>query len=436
MAEENNKPWKVYIIPDLRTWAMPGEYDRPTPIEYYDTFAEAQKRFNELREKPYNAEKALNWDKKPSARLTMGIERGNAAADILHVRDNQNVLVEDFTRSSSIYESQEALAIIRQAAKEIGFEMVNHYPQKSDGKYGEPVLVPFEAWAADHSQYNLTGGTTMEHKTSFDVSSISKIENGSNLKAIANVVVNGELAVRGVKIVEGENGAFVAMPSKKMGRDYADVAFPITAEARTALNNAVLKSYEQLKGSPEKTLKTEVPAAEQSKSSVNVQLRPVDSNSLKAAGQVTIDGCFVVKDVKVMTGSENKPFVSMPSYQTQTGDYAQYALPITKDFHEKLSNAVLRSYQSLGKTEYKGVKYAELGDKDSIAHLLRQNNKFADSLMAELDKAGIKYQAKVEGTTTISVNKADMPKVTDIKNQLVKTLNPEKQTNSAPKHKR
>lgn len=436
MAEENNKPWKVYIIPDLRTWAMPREYDRPTPIEYYDTFAEAQKRFNELREKPYNAEKALNWDKKPSARLTMGIERGNAAADILHVRDNKNVLVEDFTRSSSIYESKEALALIRQAAKEIGFEAVNHYPQKSDGKYGEPVLVPFEAWAADHSQYNLTGGTTMERKTSFDVSSISKIENGGNVKAIANVVVNGELAVRGVKVVEGEKGAFVAMPSKKMGRDYADVAFPITAEARTALNNAVLKSYEQLMSSPEKTLKTEVPAAEQSKSSVNVQLRPVDNNNLKAAGQVTIDGCFVVKDVKVMAGSENKPFVSMPSYQTQTGDYAQYALPITKDFHEKLSNAVLRSYQSLGKTEYKGVKYAELGDKDSIAHLPRQNNKFADSLMAELDKAGIKYQAKVEGTTTISVNKADMPKVTDIKNQLVKTLNPEKQANSAPKHKR
>ena len=403
MAEENNKPWKVYIIPDLRTWAMPREYDRPTPIEYYDTFAEAQKRFNELREKPYNAEKALNWDKKPSARLTMGIERENAAADILHVRDNKNVLVEDFTRSSSIYESKEALAIISQA---------------------------------DHSQYNLTGGTTMEHKTSFDVSSISKIENGGNVKAIANVVVNGELAVRGVKVVEGEKGAFVAMPSKKMGRDYADVAFPITAEARTALNNAVLKSYEQLMSSPEKTLKTEVPAAEQSRSSVNVQLRPVDNNNLKAAGQVTIDGCFVVKDVKVMTGSENKPFVSMPSYQTQTGDYAQYALPITKDFHEKLSNAVLRSYQSLGKTEYKGVKYAELGDKDSIAHLPKQNNKFAEKLMTELDKAGVKYQAKVEGTTTISVNKADMPKVTDIKNQLVKTLNPEKQTNSAPKYKR
>ena len=55
----------------------------------------------------------------------MGIERGNAAADIFHVRDNKNVLVEDFTRSSSIYESKEALAIISQAAKEIGMSFGN-----------------------------------------------------------------------------------------------------------------------------------------------------------------------------------------------------------------------------------------------------------------------------------------------------------------------
>lgn len=93
--------------------------------------------------------------------------------------------------------------------------MVNHYPQKSDGKFGEPVLMPFETWAADHSQYNLTGGTTMEHKTSFDVSSISKIENGGNVKAIANVVVNGELAVRGVKVVEGERVHLSLCPARR-----------------------------------------------------------------------------------------------------------------------------------------------------------------------------------------------------------------------------
>ena len=277
----------------------------------------------------------------------------------------------------------------------------------------------------------------MEHNTTFEVSSISKIDNGGGVKALANVVINGELAVRGVKVMEGEKGAFVAMPSKKMGTDYADVAFPITKEAREALNNAVMKSYEQLMASPEKTLKNDIPAADHATSSVSVSLKAVDKNSLKAAGQITLDGCFVVRDVKVLTGSENKPFVSMPSYQTQTGEYAQYALPITKAFHEKLEKAVIGNYHSLGKTEYKGVKYAELGDKNDIAHLPKQNNKFAASLMAELDKAGIKYQARVEDMTSISVNKADMPRVTDIKSELVKTLNPEKQqNNTTPKHKR
>lgn len=250
----------------------------------------------------------------------------------------------------------------------------------------------------------------MERTTTFDVSSISQIENGGNVKAIANVVINGELAVRGVKVMSGEKGDFVAMPSKKMGRDYGDVAFPITAEARTALNTAVMDSYNQLMMSGEKTLKSDVPTNEQTTSSVKVSLKPIEGNShLKAAGQITVDNCFVVKDVKVLETAGKPPFVSMPSYQTQTGDYADYALPITKAMHEKIDNAVLGSYQSLGKVEYKGVKYAEL------------------------DKAGIKYQAKIEGTTTISVNKADKPKLDSIKNELVKALNPEKQ-NITPKH--
>lgn len=436
MAEENKQDWRVYVIPDLRTWSFPKEGVPQSKIEYYNSFEEAKKRFDELRKAPYNSEKAHGNDGQPSARLTLGVERGNAAFDILHVRAGENVLVDDFTRHSELSKDSSLLAIIRMTAAEIGYDKVNSYPLLENGKYGEPSFVPFGKWAAENKQFNLTGGRKMEHNTTFEVSSISKIDNGGGVKALANVVINGELAVRGVKVMEGEKGAFVAMPSKKMGADYADVAFPITKEAREALNNAVMKSYEQLKASPEKTIKNDVPTADHATSSVSVSLKAVDKNNLKAAGQITLDGCFVVRDVKVLTGSENKPFVSMPSYQTQTGDYAQYALPITKEFHEKLEKAVIGNYHSLGKTEYKGVKYAELGDKNDIAHLPKQNNKFAASLMAELDKAGIKYQARVEDMTSISVNKADMPRVTDIKNELVKTLNPEKQTNSAPKHKR
>lgn len=273
------------------------------------------------------------------------------------------------------------------------------------------------------------GGKTMEHATKFEVSSISKIENGTNVKALASVVINGELAVRGIKVMEGENGAFVAMPSKKYGSEYHEMAFPITAEARETLNNVVMDNYNKLIASPEKTLKNELPPAERSSSSIKVKLKPVENenySSIKAVGRITVDSCFVVNDVKVMTNSEDKAFVSMPSYQTNSGDYSQYAFPITKELHEKLDKAVMGEYQSLGKVEYRGVKYAELGGKDDIAHLPKQNNKFAEKLMGELDKAGVKYQAKIEGMTTISVNKADKAKLDSIKSELVKKLNPEK----------
>lgn len=298
--------------------------------------------------------------------------------------------------------------------------------------YSDENVKSFKEFFSDLKNADLSakrgenGGKTMERSTTFEVSSISKLENGGSTKALASVVINGELAVRGIKVMESEKGAFVALPSRKIGNEYKEIAFPVTAEAREALNNAVLDSYSKLLSSPEKTLKNELPAAERSNSAIKISLKEViNDSSIKAAGELRINDCFVVKDVKVMD-SEKGAFVSMPSYQTKTGDYSQYAFPITKEFREKLDKSVLSAYQSLGKVEYKGVKYAELGSKDDIAHLAKQNNAFSEKLMSELDKAGVKYQAKIEDTTTISVNKADKAKLDSIKSELVKKLNPEK----------
>jgi stage V sporulation protein G len=188
------------------------------------------------------------------------------------------------------------------------------------------------------------------------VSSISKIDSG-NVKALANIVINGELAVRGIKVMEGEKGLFVAMPSKKIGGEYVDIAHPITDKAHEQISGAVLESYNRLVRSGEKTLRADVPAAEQSASDVKVSLKSVKNNAhLKAAGQITIDGCFAVRDVKVLETAGKPPFVSMPSYKTKSGDYAQFSLPITKDFREKLDKAVLGSYQAVGKAEHKAEK--------------------------------------------------------------------------------
>ena len=243
--------------------------------------------------------------------------------------------------------------------------------------------------------------------------------------------------MRGVKVVEGEKGLSVVMPSRKNGNEFSDVAFPVTKEAHDAIKNAVLSSYDKLMQSGEKTMKNEVPPAEQSTSAVKVSLHPVSGNpNVKAAGQATIDNCFVVQDIKVIATEGKPPFVSMPSYQNSNGEYVPTALPITKDMREKLDRAVINSFQTLGKVEYQGVKYAELGNKEDISQLSKQNNQFAKKLMSELDKAGVKYQARIADTTTISVNKADKPRLDAIKQALVKALNPEsqKQENKPPKH--
>ena len=68
---------------------------------------------------------------------------------------------------------------------------------------------------------------------------MTQLDNNSNVKALANVVINGEIAVNGVKVMEGEKGLFVAMPSKKVGGEFVDIAHPITDKAYEQISNAV-----------------------------------------------------------------------------------------------------------------------------------------------------------------------------------------------------
>ncbi|MGN0678344.1 MAG: hypothetical protein ACI4JS_01650 [Oscillospiraceae bacterium] len=154
MAEQN---LRVYIIPDLRTWAFPREYEQQSKIEYYSSFEEAKMRFNELRNASYNYEHALDNDGQPSTRLTMGVECGKAAFDILHVRAGENILVDDFTRSNALSLDSDLFSVIRRATAEIGFDKVNSYPLLGNGKYGPPSLVPFKEWAEQHREYHLEG---------------------------------------------------------------------------------------------------------------------------------------------------------------------------------------------------------------------------------------------------------------------------------------
>lgn len=276
----------------------------------------------------------------------------------------------------------------------------------------------------------------MAHETTFQVSSMTKLD-GEGAKALANVVLNGEFALSGIKVRTGADGELKVSPpsQQKFDGNYEDIYFPITTEAQAALKKAVLDVYNDMTAKGEDKYKADIPLNEKPVSSISARMSDVNKGNVKASGQVVIDDCFVITGVKMMNGTNqdgvNKNFVSMPSRQTATGTYFDYAKPITTAAHDKLNKAVTGSYNLIGKVEYAGCKFGELGDKANVKQSGRLNNTFAQKVMEKLDAAGIQYHAKISETTTLSVKSEDMPKLNEVKKALVNELNPQKQ--DAPK---
>ena len=77
---------------------------------------------------------------------------------------------------------------------------------------------------------------------------IRKINDEGKMKAIVSVTFDNEFVVHDIKIIEGQNGLFIAMPSRKMGEgDFRDIAHPINSETRTRLQDAIFSEYEKVK---------------------------------------------------------------------------------------------------------------------------------------------------------------------------------------------
>lgn len=280
--------------------------------------------------------------------------------------------------------------------------------------------------------------------TKIECTGMVMLAESSKAKAVATVTVNDEFVLKGIKVYEGENGLFASMPSRKVGNDYQEVIFPITKEAREQLNNTVLESYGKLvKSGLDKLPFEERKAPEQSVSKIAVSLHPIDDEKTKAVGQIVIDDNIVIAGVKVRHGTNadgvEKDFVSMPSYQTQTGDYNEYAHAVTKECYEKINKAVMGAYETLCKTEYKGVQLAELGSKGDVSSKYGMNNAFAEKLMTELEKKGIPYSARVAETTALSVKNTDRAAVDSIQKALsadLKAAKQPEQKHNKPKPKR
>lgn len=73
---------------------------------------------------------------------------------------------------------------------------------------------------------------------------IRKIEKEGKMKAVVSVTIDEEFVVHDIKIIEGDKGLFIAMPSRKAtDGEYKDIAHPIKSSTREEMQDLILKKY-------------------------------------------------------------------------------------------------------------------------------------------------------------------------------------------------
>ena len=75
---------------------------------------------------------------------------------------------------------------------------------------------------------------------------VRKVAKEGKLKAVVSITMDEEFVVHDIKVIEGEKGLFIAMPSKKaLDGEYRDIAHPINSETRERIQSMILAKYEE-----------------------------------------------------------------------------------------------------------------------------------------------------------------------------------------------
>ena len=74
---------------------------------------------------------------------------------------------------------------------------------------------------------------------------VRKIEKEGKMKAIVSITMDNEFVIHDIKVIEGEKGLFIAMPSRKAADgEYRDIAHPINSATRDMIQRVILSKYE------------------------------------------------------------------------------------------------------------------------------------------------------------------------------------------------
>ncbi len=98
---------------------------------------------------------------------------------------------------------------------------------------------------------------------------VRKVNDEGKMKAVVSITFDEEFVVHDIKVIEGQNGLFIAMPSRKMGEgDFRDIAHPLRSETRNRIKEAIFAEYEKVLENAATTL-----------ADTNVQKEPTDASA-------------------------------------------------------------------------------------------------------------------------------------------------------------
>ena len=76
---------------------------------------------------------------------------------------------------------------------------------------------------------------------------VRKVAKEGKMKAVVSITIDDEFVVHDIKVIEGEKGLFIAMPSRKASDgEYRDIAHPINSETRDKIQSLILEKYQEV----------------------------------------------------------------------------------------------------------------------------------------------------------------------------------------------
>ena len=180
--------------------------------------------------------------------------------------------------------------------------------------------------------------------------------------AFASVAVDDLIAIRGVRVVDGEKGLFVSMPQtfNTKTNEFSDTAFPLTKDLREEITSAVLDEYEvtsaldpEQRGyaDPEKAPDIDISDI---KLDVRVSLLNDPKGDTKAFASVSVDDKVAIRGIRVVE-DEFSTSVVMPQSKGENRKSHDVAFPINGDLRKEINTAILVEYKDLEKSAQKSL---------------------------------------------------------------------------------